>query len=82
MSDWLEEYKKNKIKTGIKLGYFTYENKVYCPCCGKEPSDWWELAPSELETWEIVECDKCGKSFRLKTDIVYSTEVMPEDERC
>jgi DNA-directed RNA polymerase subunit RPC12/RpoP len=76
---WLEDKRAEKIKAGIENGSFTEEAIIYCPYCGASQIDAWESVPAEQETWGTYECERCEKPFKLKYEIVYSTEVVKDE---
>lgn len=74
MSEWFENYKKEKVNSILKRGESFHELDLFCPYCGHEHEDIWEsfdLTPNGEEN--EGECNKCEKTFFYKVELTFST---------
>lgn len=74
MSEWYENFKKEKVNSIIKIGKSFHEMGLYCPYCGYEQEEIWEgfnLTPNGEES--EGECQSCNRHFFYKVDLAFST---------
>lgn len=74
MSEWLENFEKEKVNLIIKSGESFHELYLYCPYCGYEQEEIWEgfnLTPNGEES--EGECQSCHRHFFYSVDLSFST---------
>ena len=73
MSDWYENFKKDKTISIRASGKYYQECYLYCPHCGYEQEEIWDsfdLTPNGEES--EGECQSCNKKFIYIVELCFS----------
>lgn len=74
MSEWYENFKKEKVNSILKRGESFHESDFYCPYCGKIQEEAWDsfdLTPSGEE--QEGQCQSCERHFFYRVDLAFSS---------
>lgn len=74
MSEWYENFKKEKVKRIVNRGESHHEMDLYCPYCGYKEEEIWEnfdLTPNGEEV--EGQCNSCERYFFYSVDLSFST---------
>ena len=74
MSEWFENFKKEKVKNIVNRGESHHEMYLHCPYCGYEQEEIWDgfdLTPNGEEN--EGECQSCNRYFFYSVDLSFST---------
>ena len=74
--DILNEYRKKRKETGIRLGSFHQERDVFCPYCGEEEIEYECYPDPRDEDGKEIQCQACDRHFNARAEIVFSTRIL------
>jgi hypothetical protein len=74
VDSFMKMYNENLKKRIIEEGESNQECTAYCPHCGEERDDFYELLLERVDEWSEITCYKCEKDFFICWQAVYSTK--------